>query len=126
MAVLTERLLSEEYVNARAMAAYALARIEYKPKFGTIMVFVLLTAATGYTVFETISPTGILSRALIYGPGIAQIAGKGAGLGLAIVRDLADALHGESFAENVEGNGARVGVTLPATAAAADLPGTAS
>jgi len=28
---------------------------------------------TGYTVFETISPTGILSRALIYGPGLALI-----------------------------------------------------
>lgn len=36
-------------------------------------VFVLLTAATGYTVFETISPTGIVSRALIYGPGLALL-----------------------------------------------------
>ena len=53
-------------------------------------------------------------------------AGSGSGLGLAIVSDLADALHGESFAQNVEGNGARVGVTLPATAASVDLPGTAS
>jgi ferredoxin-type protein NapH len=35
------------------------------------VVFTLLTAATGYTVFETISPTGIVSRALIYGPGLA-------------------------------------------------------
>ena len=52
--------------------------------------------------------------------------GAGSGLGLAIVRDLADALHGDSFAENVEGHGARVGVVLPATAASADLPGTAS
>ena len=53
-------------------------------------------------------------------------AGSGSGLGLAIVSDLADALHGESFAQNVEGNGARVGVTLPATAASVDLPGKAS
>lgn len=35
--------------------------------------FALLALGTGYTVFETISPTGILSRALIYGPGIALI-----------------------------------------------------
>jgi ferredoxin-type protein NapH len=34
-------------------------------------VFALLAIATGYTVFETISPTGIVSRALIYGPGLA-------------------------------------------------------
>jgi len=37
------------------------------------VVFALLAVVTGYTVFETISPTGILSRALIYGPGIALI-----------------------------------------------------
>ncbi|MCG6860053.1 MAG: NapH/MauN family ferredoxin-type protein, partial [Chromatiaceae bacterium] len=37
------------------------------------LIFVLLTAATGYTLFETISPTGILSRALIYGPGFALL-----------------------------------------------------
>ena len=37
------------------------------------LIFVLLTLATGYTVFETISPTGILSRALIYGPGVALL-----------------------------------------------------
>lgn len=42
--------------------------------------------------------------------------GPGSGLGLAIVRDLAEALGGEAFAENVEGNGARVGVILPAAA----------
>jgi signal transduction histidine kinase len=40
--------------------------------------------------------------------------GPGSGLGLAIVRDLAEALGGEAFAENVAGNGARVGVILPA------------
>jgi ferredoxin-type protein NapH len=37
------------------------------------VVFALLALATGYTVFETISPTGILSRALIYGPGLALL-----------------------------------------------------
>ena len=37
------------------------------------LVFAILAFVTGYTVFETISPTGILSRALIYGPGIALI-----------------------------------------------------
>lgn len=32
------------------------------------VVFALLAVASGYTVYETISPTGIVSRALIYGP----------------------------------------------------------
>lgn len=34
-------------------------------------VFLALALVTGYTVFEYISPVGIVSRALIYGPGIA-------------------------------------------------------
>ncbi len=34
------------------------------------LIFILLAFLTGYTVYETISPTGILSRALIYGPGL--------------------------------------------------------
>jgi len=33
--------------------------------------FAALAWFTGYTVFETVSPPGILSRALIYGPGLA-------------------------------------------------------
>jgi ferredoxin-type protein NapH len=37
------------------------------------VIFILLALLTGYTVFETLSPTGILSRALIYGPGIALL-----------------------------------------------------
>ena len=37
------------------------------------VIFALLALLTGYTVFETISPTGIISRALIYGPGIALL-----------------------------------------------------
>ena len=52
--------------------------------------------------------------------------GSGSGLGLAIVRDLAEALGGDAFAENVDGNGARVGVRLPAVAATPDRRSTAS
>lgn len=37
------------------------------------LLFALLALVTGYTVFETLSPTGILSRALIYGPGLALL-----------------------------------------------------
>ena len=37
------------------------------------LLFAALAFLTGYTVFETISPTGILSRALIYGPGLAVL-----------------------------------------------------
>jgi len=37
------------------------------------VVFVALAFGTGYTVFEAISPVGILSRALIYGPGLSLI-----------------------------------------------------
>jgi len=37
------------------------------------LIFAVLAAVTGYTVYETISPTGILSRALIYGPGLALL-----------------------------------------------------
>jgi ferredoxin-type protein NapH len=35
------------------------------------LTFAVLAFVTSYTVYETISPTGILSRALIYGPGLA-------------------------------------------------------
>lgn len=37
------------------------------------VVFALAALATGYTAYEAISPTGILSRALIYGPGLALL-----------------------------------------------------
>ena len=37
------------------------------------LLFALLAVLTGYTVFEMLSPTGILSRALIYGPGLALL-----------------------------------------------------
>ena len=36
-------------------------------------IFALLAFGTGYTVFEAISPTGILSRALTYGVGVALL-----------------------------------------------------
>ncbi|MFA7096227.1 MAG: NapH/MauN family ferredoxin-type protein [Gammaproteobacteria bacterium] len=37
------------------------------------VLFALLALVTGYTVYETISPVGIVSRALIYGPGLALL-----------------------------------------------------
>jgi ferredoxin-type protein NapH len=37
------------------------------------VIFALLALISGYTVFETVSPTGIVSRAIIYGPGVALI-----------------------------------------------------
>ncbi len=37
------------------------------------ILFAVLAFGTGYTIFETISPTGILSRALIYGPTVALL-----------------------------------------------------
>jgi len=37
------------------------------------VIFALLALLSGYTVFETISVTGIVSRALVYGPGVAMI-----------------------------------------------------
>jgi ferredoxin-type protein NapH len=37
------------------------------------LIFAVAALATGYTVYEAISPTGILSRALIYGPSLALL-----------------------------------------------------
>ncbi|TAN55198.1 MAG: NapH/MauN family ferredoxin-type protein [Magnetospirillum sp.] len=37
------------------------------------VVFALMAIISGYTVYESISPTGIVSRALIYGPGLAMV-----------------------------------------------------
>ena len=37
------------------------------------LAFAALAFGTGYTVYEWISPTGILSRALVYGPGLALL-----------------------------------------------------
>ncbi|MGD8486191.1 MAG: HAMP domain-containing sensor histidine kinase [Chloroflexota bacterium] len=50
---------------------------------------------------------------------------RGSGLGLAIVSDLAEALGGRAFAENVAGNGARVGVVLPVISPTRESPGQA-
>ncbi len=37
------------------------------------IIFAVFAFLSGYTVYETISPTGIISRALIYGPGLALL-----------------------------------------------------
>jgi ferredoxin-type protein NapH len=37
------------------------------------IVFAMLAIVSGYTVYESISPTGIVSRAMIYGPGLALL-----------------------------------------------------
>ena len=47
--------------------------IDRRLRTGSWLVFAVLALATGYTVFEAISPTGIVSRALIYGPGLALL-----------------------------------------------------
>ena len=47
--------------------------IDRRLRTGSWLVFATLAVATGYTVFESISPTGIVSRALIYGPGLALL-----------------------------------------------------
>ncbi|MBT7308750.1 MAG: NapH/MauN family ferredoxin-type protein [Gammaproteobacteria bacterium] len=44
-----------------------------KARTGFYIFFALLAFVSGYTVFETLSPTGILSRALIYGPTVALL-----------------------------------------------------
>ena len=59
-----------------ALAARRLV-VDYSLHRGTrtvlYLVFAGLAAASGFTVYESISPTGILSRALIYGPGLALV-----------------------------------------------------
>ncbi len=44
-----------------------------KARVGFYLIFAVLALTTGYTIFEAISPTGILSRALIYGPTVALL-----------------------------------------------------
>ncbi len=44
-----------------------------RARFWLWVIFAVLAYVTGYTVYETISPTGIVSRALIYGPGLAAL-----------------------------------------------------
>ena len=68
-------LLSEwaEKLHLRLVARGAIRGYSFHRGVRTVFYafFVLLTRASGYTVYETISPTGILSRALIYGSGVA-------------------------------------------------------
>ena len=56
----TRKLVSDQTMDRRLRSVFWL-------------VFAVLAGATGYTVYEAISPTGILSRALIYGPGLAVL-----------------------------------------------------
>jgi len=55
-----KKLVNDQNMNRRLRSAFW-------------VVFAVATFGSGYTVFEAISPTGILSRALIYGPGVALL-----------------------------------------------------
>lgn len=70
-------LLSELAESIHLMLARANIVRDFQLHKGTrtvlYVIFALLAAVSGYTVFESISPTGILSRALIYGPGLALL-----------------------------------------------------
>ncbi len=70
-------LLSEwgEKLHLRLAAAKLVRDMPMHRGLRTVLyvVFAVLALVTGYTVFEAISPVGILSRALIYGPGFALI-----------------------------------------------------
>ncbi len=55
-----KRLVSDQHMNRGLRSA-------------SWLLFALAALGTGYTIFEAISPTGILSRALIYGPGLALL-----------------------------------------------------
>ncbi|MBF0166982.1 MAG: NapH/MauN family ferredoxin-type protein [Alphaproteobacteria bacterium] len=70
-------LLSELAEKVHLMLAMRRLVMNYPLHRGTrtvlYVVFALLALVSGYTVFESISPTGILSRAMIYGPGLAVI-----------------------------------------------------
>lgn len=56
----SKKLVNDQNMNRRLRSAFW-------------VVFALATFGSGYTVFEAISPTGILSRTLIYGPGVALL-----------------------------------------------------
>ncbi|GAB6043169.1 NapH/MauN family ferredoxin-type protein [Endothiovibrio diazotrophicus] len=70
-------LLAEgaEWLHLKLAARKWPAQVKFHRGTRTVfyLLFVVLTAATGYTLFETLSPTGIVSRALIYGPGLALL-----------------------------------------------------
>ncbi len=70
-------LLSElaEMIHIRLVAKKIIKNHPFDRRARTwfYLIFALLAFGTGYTIFETISPTGILSRALIYGPTVALL-----------------------------------------------------
>jgi ferredoxin-type protein NapH len=70
-------LLAELAEKVHVMLASRRMVVDYALHRGTrtvlYVVFALLAVVSGYTVFESISPTGIVSRALIYGPGLAMV-----------------------------------------------------
>ncbi len=70
-------LLAEwvEWLHLKIVARGWVKNTEFHRGTRTVLylIFALLALATGYTVYETISPTGIVSRALIYGPGLIML-----------------------------------------------------
>ncbi len=70
-------LLSEwaEFVHLALVKRKIIKNLSFHRGVRTVffVIFAFLALLTGYTVFETLSPTGIVSRALIYGPGLALI-----------------------------------------------------
>jgi ferredoxin-type protein NapH len=70
-------LLAElgEYIHLRLTSMKLVRDMAMHRGLRTVLyiVFAGLAFGSGYTVFEAISPVGILSRAMIYGPGLALI-----------------------------------------------------
>ncbi|CAA7615523.1 NapH/MauN family ferredoxin-type protein [Magnetospirillum sp. SS-4] len=70
-------LLAEIAEKIHLMLAARRMVVDYPLHRGTrsvlYVIFGLLAVVSGYTVYESISPTGIVSRALIYGPGLAMV-----------------------------------------------------
>ena len=68
-------LLAEwfEWLHLKLVAKKIVTDHEFHRGARTVfwVIFSLLAVVSGYTIFETLSPTGILSRALIYGPSLA-------------------------------------------------------
>ena len=68
-------LVSEltEKLHLKLVASKRITNHEFHRGTRTVfwVLFALMAFISGYTLFETLSPTGILSRALIYGPGLA-------------------------------------------------------
>jgi ferredoxin-type protein NapH len=62
-----------EWIHLRLVEKKLVSDHEFHRGSRTVfwLLFSLMTLVSGYTVFETISPTGILSRALVYGPSLA-------------------------------------------------------